>query len=41
MIPAIDWALQKYVVQKDADKKAGDIFGFDITIDEKKEAIQI
>ena len=41
MIPAIDWALQKYVVQKDAAKKAGAIFGFDITICEKKEEIQI
>ena len=41
MIPAIDWALQKYVVQKDAAKKAGAIFGFDITIYEKKQEIQI
>ena len=41
MIPAVDWALQKYVVQKDAAKKAGAIFGFDITIYEKKQEIQI
>ena len=41
MIPAVDWALQKYVVQKDAAKKAGAIFGFDITIYEKQQEIQI
>ena len=41
MIPAVDWALQKYVVQKDAARKAGAIFGFDITICEKKQEIQI
>ena len=41
MIPAIDWALQKYVIQKDAAKKAGEIFGFDITIYEKTQEIQI
>ena len=41
MIPVVDWALQKYVVQKDAAKKAGAIFGFDITIYEKKDEIQI
>ena len=41
MIPLIDWALQKYVIQKDAAKKAGAIFGFDITIYEKNQEIQI
>ena len=41
MIPLIDWALQKYVIQKDAAKKAGAIFGFDITIYEKSQEIQI
>ena len=41
MVPAVDWALQKYVVQKDAAKKAGAIFGFDITICEKQQEIQI
>ena len=41
MIPVVDWALQKYVVQKDAAKKAGAIFGFDITIYEKQQEIQI
>ena len=41
MIPAVDWALQKYVVQKDAAKKAGAIFGFDITIYEKQQEVQI
>ena len=41
MIPFIDWALQKYVIQKDAAKKAGAIFGFDITIYEKSQEIQI
>ena len=41
MIPAVDWAIQKYVVQKDAAKKAGAIFGFDITIYEKQQEIQI
>ncbi len=41
MIPAVDWVIQKYVVQKDAAKKAGAIFGFDITIYEKKQEIQI
>ena len=41
MIPAIDWALQKYVIQKDAAKKAGEIFGFDITIYEKTQEIQV
>ena len=41
MIPLIDWALQKYVIQKDAAKKAGAIFGFDITIYEKTQEIQI
>jgi GTP-binding protein EngB required for normal cell division len=41
MIPLIDWALQKYVIQKDAAKKAGAIFGFDITIYEKTQVIQI
>ena len=41
MVPAVDWALQKYVVQKDAAKKAGAIFGFDITIYEKKQEVQI
>ena len=41
MIPLIDWALQKYVIQKDAAKKAGAIFGFDITIYENSQEIQI
>ena len=41
LIPAVDWAIQKYVVQKDAAKKAGAIFGFDITISEKKQEIEI
>ena len=41
MIPVVDWALQKYVVQKDAARKAGAIFGFDITIFEKQQEIQI
>ena len=41
MVPAVDWALQKYVVQKDAAKKAGAIFGFDITIYEKQQEVQI
>ena len=41
MIPLIDWALQKYVIQKDAAKKAGAIFGFDITIYERSQEIQI
>ena len=41
MIPLIDWALQKYVIQKDAAKKAGAIFGFDITIYEQTQVIQI
>ena len=41
MIPVIDWALQKYVIQKDAAKKAGAIFGFDITIYENSQEIQI
>ena len=41
MIPAVDWAIQKYVVQKDAAKKAGAIFGFDITISEKRQEIEI
>lgn len=41
MIPIIDWALQKYVVQKDAARKAGAIFGFDITINEKSKEIQL
>ena len=41
MIPVVDWALQKYVIQKDAARKAGAIFGFDITIFEKQQEIQI
>ena len=41
MIPAIDWVLQKYVIQKDAAKKAGEIFGFDITIHEKNKEIEV
>ena len=38
MIPGIDWLIQKFVIKKNAAKKAGQIFGIDVKfLEEEKE----
>ena len=41
VIPGLDLAAQKFVIQKDAIKKIGQVFGLDINLIEKEKSLNI